>query len=269
MKDEQNDSERNERHEPESGTKSGGAFDAEAIAAYVVGDMTDSDLAAFERRLEWDAALRREVEATRRALEAAREWFGAEPPGVERLDRLEIPAVVGLGATMGQQDSVEKEPVKPGMGEPGRQEIQGAQVIPVWGWGSRLRLVLAAAAIFVLGVAVGRLAMVPPADSGREAVREVARPIAEEMPTAPTTSVARETGTQTEIEVAAPPVREQTPHPPTPTPSIRRSYEENGRLVVETTSSNTGTRAIWVVDAGLRINVSSDSGNDEVVKEIQ
>ena len=63
----------------------------EQIAAYVDGAMTSDERAAFERALSEDPTLQVDVEMAQQALDAARDWIAAPPPGLERADRLEIP----------------------------------------------------------------------------------------------------------------------------------------------------------------------------------
>lgn len=63
------------------------------IAAFVDGEMTPDEMAAFERRMRGDEALRRDVEQWRDAVEAARDWMDADVPGTERLAGLAIPSV--------------------------------------------------------------------------------------------------------------------------------------------------------------------------------
>ena len=65
----------------------------ERIASYFNGEMSQKEKAAFERLLETDETLRREVEEMRSALQDAQGWFSEEAPGIERVKQLEIPSV--------------------------------------------------------------------------------------------------------------------------------------------------------------------------------
>lgn len=186
------------------------------IAAYCDGEMTPDEATAFERRMQSDAALRRDVEQWREALDAARDWMATEAPGTDRAARLEVPAVAHRA----------KAAIKP------------ARIVSVFSR-SWLRHGLAAAAIFLAGVYFGfelkggtpapssGVTGAPPGQISPEPVQTAPAPIGHPEP-APA-----------EREVAVLPNQRYT--------------DEHGRLVVETTLKGSGARALWVVDGKFQL----------------
>ncbi len=197
----------------------------EQIAAYVNGEMTLEETAAFERLMESDARLHQEVEEWRRTLDTAREWMMQEAPGIDRVDALEIPRMVTA------QDKV--------------QEISPRQPVEVLAkpkYLSFLRYAMAAAAIFIVGFFLGTQWPVSAKIGAPE--------IAEKPPV--------------EIEKQADLPSPSLPQPGETVKSrlaefgARRSVtRQNGRLIIETTLKDSDARALWVVDAGFRLAQSS------------
>lgn len=197
----------------------------ERIAAYVNGEMTADQAAAFEQLMESDEVLRQEVDECRRALDAARAWMTQEAPGVDRVDALEIPRLVMPRGKV--------------------QEVypRHAAEVPVKSKHlSFLRYAMAAAAIFLIGFLLG-----------------TQWPLAF-RPGAPEISITKGSETPKEPYLATP-----SPVPPSETAEsrladlgARRSVtRQNGRVIVETTLKDTNVRALWVVDAGFRLPQSS------------
>ena len=197
----------------------------EQIAAYVNGEMTLEEAAAFEQLMKSDETLRHEVEECRRTLDTAREWMMQEAPGIERVDALAIPRMVTA------QDKV--------------QEIsprQPAEVLARPKYLSFLRYAMAAAAIFIVGFFLGNQW---PLSFGTGAPEISQKP-------------------QLEIEKEAD-LPSPLPIEPGETVKsrladlgARRSVtRQNGRLIIETTLKDSDARALWVVDAGFRLAQSS------------
>lgn len=204
------------------------------IAAYVDGDLPAEARQAFERRLESDEPLRREVAEWRAAMDAGREWAAGAVPGIERADKLGIPE----GASM-------------------------ARVIPARGirrgrsrrfhYASRF---MAVAAVFAAGFAIGKWSQTEttPADRPGSAQLTASAPAISTPATPP--------GSQ---ETPAPPVvkaSSEAAPPPTskPAPAEPPTFhytDDKGRLVVETTLKESGARALWVVDGAFRLADSS------------
>ena len=101
------------------------------ILAYLDGDMSPAETAAFERRMQTDDTLRRSVQQYHDTLGAARDWMEADPPGVERIAQLTVPPVSPRHARGGKAHIVSVHP-------------------HIWQG-------FAAAAIFVAGVLVGHM----------------------------------------------------------------------------------------------------------------
>ncbi len=189
----------------------------EQIAAYVNGEMTAEETAAFERLMESDERLHQEVEEWRRALDAAREWMMQETPGIDRVDALEIPHMVTA------QEKLQEISPKP-------------RYLPF------LRYAMAAAAIFIVGFFLGTqwplsarigapmISEKPPLEIEKEA----------DLPSpSPIQPVETVRSRLAELDARR---------------SITR---QNGRLIIETTLKETNARALWVVDAGFRPAQSS------------
>lgn len=134
--------ETNDRENPEQGRSDrNGTWEREdRLGAYVDGEMTPAEAAAFERDMEADEALRREVDAWREAIEAASDWMDVDAPGIERVAHLAIPSVAARG---------EVSPAASGRGDSGRGRARVVAVPSVF-W-----RVAAAAAIFVAGFYIG------------------------------------------------------------------------------------------------------------------
>jgi anti-sigma factor RsiW len=193
-----------------------GGENEEKIAAYLDGEMTPQEVAAFENRMKEDEALRREVDHWRRALDAAREWMSAEAPGVERVASLAIPSLVK------RTDSVHAADAPLPSARPSARVWR----IRSLAWGA-----LAAAAIFVAGFCLGQItprAGVPAPSGSAE------RPSVKQGATPAPTPRAMPTPESGQVEVAA--------------AHAQRYTDEHGRLVIETTLKGSGARALWVVD---------------------
>ena len=217
------------------------------IEAYLAGGMSRGEAAAFEEQMRGDEALRREVTAWREALAAAQEWFEAEPPGVARADALPIPSLA---------PPVTSEHVI-AIGERlriGRRRASGARV-RFWAMQA-----LAAAAVFVIGFAIGHRAPAPAASSTTD--RSVTLTGAGSQISAPPASVALPASTQS---IPVQPVAEEPAQSPEPEnfPPIETAREENGRVIIETTLRGSGARALWVVDGSFQVAGNFRKGNGQ------
>ena len=197
----------------------------EQIAAYVNGEMTLEETAAFEQLMESDETLRHEVEECRRALDTAPEWMASEAPGIDRVDALAIPRMVTA------QDKV--------------QEIaprQPAEVLAKPKYLSFLRYAMAAAAMFIVGFFLG-----------------TQWPLSSQIG-APEISQKPQLEIEKEADLPSPlPIEPgETVKSRLADLGARRSVtRQNGRLIIETTLKDSDARALWVVDAGFRLAQSS------------
>jgi anti-sigma-K factor RskA len=187
------------------------------IAAYLDGETTPDEAAAFENRMRADESFRREVEQWRDALEAARDWMNADAPGIERVAQLDIPR----------------------LGPPAIRSRRSARVFSVRSLAWRA---VAAAAIFAAGVFIGQTtkqgtAAQKPGSFDATQVPGVVKP--DKTPAPQPGQLSPE---EPRMELASAPTR---------------VTDEKGRLVVETTLKGSGSRALWVVDGGFQIAQSS------------
>ena len=208
---------------------------ADRIDAYLAGDMSASDRAAFERDLAADPTLARDLAAWRAAWDAARDWAQAAPPGLARADAITLASLESLGSL---ESSASSSPDKSYRSH----RSYGLSLPRVW-------RPAAAAALLLAGFALGRLSQ--PAAAPDRSISSV--------PTMPST-LSRETST------AAQPTPQPTPTavspvaapPPANTdlamsrPAVRTT-DENGRLVVETSLQRSGGQATWVIDGSFQI----------------
>lgn len=189
------------------------------FAAYVGGEMNEAERAEFELRLERDAFLRREVEQTLDALDAAREWFESETPGSERVEKLETP-LVAAPPVLAEVEVVSATRVRGPLAA--RDDSLG------W-W---LRRGIAAAAIFIAGFFIGQWSgdAAAPADAVTPATMtaEVQSPISDidAMPSGIETVVP-----VTNADLVAPAVKSIAP--PTETVVPVTDVEEAPRAVPE------------------------------------
>ena len=185
------------------------------IAAYVDGEMTSDEAAAFERRMETDEALRRDVEQWREAIEAARHWMAADAPGVERVAALKVPSVAGRRSSAARP----------------------ARVLTIRSVAWRG---IAAAAIFVAGLYVGQMTQ-----------RAATAPDRDGTKIRPAQHVTRPEKTQpTQGESTRP---EKVEGKIAGLSAQHYTRDENGRLVIETTLKGSGAQALWVVDGGFQL----------------
>lgn len=186
----------------------------EDIAAYAAGLMSEAEKAEFERLLLKDESLCMELQEYRKALKMVQTWMNEESPGIECVQSLKCPA-------------------------PSSNRILNLS--------SMRRAVflrsLAAAAIFILGFAIGIWV------TKRQASQTVSR--------------LSEQGAQTRLRTS-PSTIEPTPTPlknedlKQPDGGVERQItRQNGRLIIETTQNGAETRSVWVVDASLKIANSS------------
>ena len=191
------------------------------IAAYFGGEMTPKEAAAFERLVETNEALRRQVDEWRDAFEAARDWMGAGAPGVERVETLAIPIVATRRS----------------------RRVWLNALIRSYAWRG-----VAATAIFVLGFVVGftwHPQVSPPGD--REGIKstELSPPV-DRGEIKRGVDLPHTVGETTETAPAAPQAKEAVEF--AQLPALRHSVDEKGRIIIET-----GTHALWVIDGGFQI----------------
>ena len=199
----------------------------EQFIASLEGELEPDAAQTFEREMDRDPALLREVETWRETLEAARDWAVADAPGAERADALAVPV-----------DANEPPPARVVAVRPRPLVWQAA----------------AAAAIFITGVWVGgatKASDAPNSSTGqigsqpREAVE---RPIP--TPQKPNNADFDGKVTQPKIEQAT------DGAPFVAAVSTRYAQDERCRLTIETTH-RTGARALWVVDGGFQVAQTS------------
>lgn len=216
----------------------------ERLMAYLEGEMTPDEAAAFDAFMEKDETLRVQCAQWRKALDAAREWTCADAPGVERVENLQMPVV--------------PQRAKP-VSAAARRHVSQRDFTHFFS----LRWLVwagAAAAIFIAGFGVGQMAgpgaLPLPRGGGKQVVVDKA-----DYPT-PTPEMPTPSPVPKEQTAATSPTREQ--------PSERgrvevadiptqRYTDEHGRLVVETTLKGSGARAFWVVDGTFQLAQSVEN----------
>lgn len=197
------------------------------IAAYVGGEMESEEAARFERRMEGDETLRREVEEWRKAFAAAEEWAGSEPPGIDRAAQIKVPAL------------------------PTRKTEHLRRVIASLRTGFRPRL--ATAVVFLAGFVVGAFLFRQPAPMSSQ---QEGTPV---EPPVTVTVEQQDTGVPVEDEKGPEPEppepRQESPETQVAAVSQARYVtQDDGRVVVETTLARSGARVVMVVDGGFQIN---------------
>jgi len=187
------------------------------IAAYLDGEMTPDEAAAFENRMRADESFRREVEQWRDALEAARDWMNADAPGIERVAELEMPR----------------------LGPPEIRPWRSARILSVrpFVWRG-----VAAAGIFAAGVFIGQMTKQGAAVQKPGSLEATTMPHAVQPEKTPAPQPGQPIPEEPGMELASAPTR---------------VTDEKGRLVVETTLKGSGSRALWVVDGSFQIAQSS------------
>jgi anti-sigma factor RsiW len=184
------------------------------IAAYLCGETTSEEAAAFEHLMEADEALGREVEQWRRALDAARDWMAADAPGVERVAQLAAPSLHGRENRGGAR----------------------ARVLTIRAFVWRA---MAAAAIFALGIVVGqKTGHLPAAPNAPGLVQTTPTPGGTGPAQSPPVQREKTPAEEARVEVAG---------------LSSRYTDEKGRLIIETTLKGSGTRAMWVVDGTFQL----------------
>lgn len=224
----------------------------EMAVDYVAGTLTLEEMVAVDQRMAIDEALRREVEAARRAVAAAQDWLDGEAPGAERADVLAAPSLKSTSPPGALSDIAVayRSPI-----EARRNTPQGRRLAPVL-------QIAAAAAIFAIGFWLGTR-------TGEETVIEK-----------PATSITQQQDGQpaSAPDAAVNHISPDQPEvAPSPTPSLRPAppqtgramaegpqykTDDQGRLIIETmlggdesvTPAAPRPRAIVVVDGGFRLN---------------
>jgi hypothetical protein len=185
--------------------------------------MTASEMETFERLIQGDERLRREVEQWRAAMEAGRDWIAQEAPGTERLKELKIPS-------LGVHSSKHRAGANLMAGIARRLDyyaLRGA----------------AAIAIFVLGFMFGNVTQWQLWKS-EPSERTIAQSIAGGPVEAAATIIPREASQSAVKE------KKRVPLP-------QYSGEENGQIIIETLLSGSSSRALWVVDGSFELAQSS------------
>ena len=208
------------------------------IASYVLGDMAAGEKAAFERRVDRDPALAREVEAWREANEAASDWMESAPPGIERVNELAVPTLKVGSVRLRSRFTMSR-----------RQVVQRAFLV---------------AAIFLIGFWSGRLGSlgqtqsdysipdgavesVVPVFSGLDEDETKRQPAAEDETDPSVIRQASKEPTASEgASTAASPVL------------VRSTTDENGRLIIDTENRASGLRVRWFVEPSFEIAQTSN-----------
>ncbi len=216
------------------------------MASYLLDELAPAQRERFERAMRADDDLRREIEYWCAALEAAKDWTAAEPPGAERAEQVAIPAVAASGPVAPESATPEPERAEAGpktetiaaagdlVAEP---ELEPTLILePVGGPGTtagherrlhpaliRTLQVLSYAAVFVLGGLIldGR----PDTSTEPEGAEPTAPPArvtdaGPELPPALPAAEPAATPTQPETEPAAPQIAADTKPEPTTEPAI-------------------------------------------------
>ena len=204
------------------------------IAAYVLGDMAKEERAEFERRLELEPSLNREVDRWRVANRAASDWMTATPPGIERVRELAIPALKVKTVRFRSRFAMSR-----------RQAI---------GRG------LMAAAIFLIGFGSGRWET--PSRS----------PSDPSIPDPSAENIVGASGGDPKDGPDAPPTLDTEPDPASfvqasisPSASeispvlVRSSTDEDGRLIIDTENRDSGLRVRWFVEPTFVIAQTNNS----------
>jgi hypothetical protein len=227
-----------------------GARDAdEKLAAFAAGDMAARQEEEFKREMAEDAHLAAEAQSLRETYDAARAWTAEDPPGLERVAGLPVPAPpADAGASAGMRE-------RSGAGESARSEKPGVFRSPVLVWSGRLA---AAAMLFAAGVSVGVLGsrdgsapeVGQPAPSmvERASAEAAAQGEGETMVGEPESSVPQEP------EVVVP--RKAEDAAPQKLPSshpVRRVAANDERLIIESSLSRYGSQALFVVDGAFHL----------------
>ncbi len=82
-------------------------FGDEALE-YALGEMTPSEEAEFELRLNSESALRSRVEAWNEDLDGAKDWMLAEPPGLRKVEGLNIEAIISQASPPSERSRFSK-----------------------------------------------------------------------------------------------------------------------------------------------------------------
>ena len=276
--------------------------DEDRMASYLLDELAPAQRERFERAMRADDDLRREIEYWRAALEAAKDWTAAEPPGAERAEHVAIPAVTPESATP-EPERAKAGPKTETIAAAGdlvaEPELEPTLVLePVGGPGTtagrgerrlhpaliRTLQVLSYAAVFVLG---GLILNGRPDTSTKPEVAEPTAPPARvtdagpELPPAPPVTEPPDTPAQPETEPTAPQIAADTKPEPATEPAIESAPElappsrppprrypgpREGTLVVETTLAQGGGQAIWVIDGQFRL---AQAPNANRMKETQ
>lgn len=242
--------EKRKRHTPDN-ADSGGTPDSREsppqrgrqIAAYVSGDMTPREAAAFERRMEADEILRREVEQWREVVAAAEQWAAQEVPGIERADGLTLPSL---------------HPPRSWPALLSNLRLAGVTA----GFRPRWLTACVFAAGFVLGALLFRQA--PPSRApaeretgpdtvmigGRDEEHGTGAESGTDVKEPETPSIVEPGGERSRTRVAA-------------APGPRYVTQQDGRVVVETTLARSGARVTMIVDGGFQFPPRSENTGGE------
>ena len=230
----------------------------EQIAAYLDGDMPSEQRAEFEKRLETDETLRLEMAGWQETVRATREWLQSEAPGEERVETLEIPtlirhseqqrSVIASEAWQSRHWNASLRSPHPG---PSQTQGPGFAMTERGLWPYFWRIA-GAIAIFIAGFALGQLLSSFESSSFSPENRPgVTTGVDVQIPqetAAPPRDDSRETDTAIDIQET-----DREPVQVVQAPRGRRFVDEKGRIVIETSLKESGSRAIWVVDGSFQL----------------
>jgi hypothetical protein len=184
--------------------------ESEILAAYALGDLDPAARTEFEQRLKDDPCLQKEIEEYRRTLGALKNWMRDPLPISE--EPAVPPAVVSI------------QPFGKGRQRTGSPAV-GRSIVQI----------AAAAVLFLGGYLFGQKTASPPAFS----------PLISEQPAPP---IPQSAPAALDTPVPAPqPMEEQGSRYALDSPRLR-SFEQDGKLIVETKLSRSDSTAVWIVN---------------------
>jgi len=213
----------------------------ELILAMLEANETPEASVFFQERMKQNPDLVSELNAYREALAAGKEWLESEAPGADRVETLPIPALDSASVLPLSESPVHRL----------------HKSFAFW------RRIAATAAVFAVGFLIGLYV-------------QKESPILNESHSRPHLALPKErqeesTGVIQTGQVQPTPRPSDTKEKPVPPesqgvtsrlallPDEKRTREENGKMIIETTLKASGIRAIWVVDGNFEVQ-SSVSG---------
>jgi len=197
----------------------------EQVAAYCESEMSEEERIAFDRRITECDELRQMMQSWRETMEEVREWHNATAPSEERVDSLPIPSFV-------------------------RKQYR-----PIWRR-------LAAAALFIAGFGLGLLAQREMNVLDEISKKAIVRPettekaaVVDSEPTRTPPESFPQNCENEQTKINSPLVTQANK------PIV--TQQDDGRLVIETTSNQSGVRMVWIVDSGFQLSHTNTNSQGE------